>query len=70
MLMKTMQQLVEKVEQLQTRTTGAAPKRDLDKEQICWECGKGGGAISDGIALIKIILSDQMAQGNGQGPQQ
>ena len=32
-LMKTMQQLVEKVEHLQTRPTGAAPKRDLNKEQ-------------------------------------
>ena len=54
-LMKTMQQLVEKVEHLQTRPTGAAPKRDLNKEQMCWECGKGGG-ISDGIALVKRSL--------------
>ena len=34
-LMKTMQQLVEKMGKLQIRTTGAAPKGDLNKERVC-----------------------------------
>ena len=49
--MKTMQQLLEKVEQFQNRSTGAGPKGKQNKERLCWECGKGD--TSGGITSTK-----------------
>ena len=39
-LMKTMQQLVEKVRQLQNRSTRAAPKGEPHRKRLCWSAGK------------------------------
>ena len=70
-LMKTMQQLAEKVGQLQNQPARAATKGEQSRERLCWECGKGGGHLRRNCSNQKTPQpSDQIVQGNGLGPQQ
>ena len=69
-LMKTMQQLVEKVEQLQSRPTRTSKKGEPGEERVCWECGKGGHLKRNCPHLKTSQPAEQAASGNGQGPQQ
>ena len=46
-LTKTMQQLVEKVGQLQNQPTRAASRGEPSKKWLCWECGKKGKPQKD-----------------------
>ena len=69
-LTKTMQHLVEKVGQLQNQPMRAAPRGESSKEQLCWECGKGGHLRRNCPSQKTPQLSDQIVQGNGLGPQQ
>ena len=69
-LTKMMQQLVEKVGQLQNQPTRAAPRGEPSKEWLCWECGKGGHLRRNCPNQKTPKPSDQIVQGNGLGPQQ
>ena len=69
-LMKAMQQLVEKVEQLQSRPTRTAKKKEIGEERACWECGKEGHLKRNCPRLKTVPSAEQSASGNGQGPQQ
>ena len=62
-LMKTMQQLAEKVGQLQNQPTRAATKGEQSRERLCWECGKGGGHLRRNCPNQKTPQpSDQIVQ--------
>ena len=69
-LTKTMQQLVEKVGQLQNQPTRAASRGEPSKEWLCWECGKRGHLRRICPNQKTPQPSDQIVQGNGLGPQQ
>ena len=69
-LMKTMLQLVEKVDQLQRPPTRTTPKGEPGKEWLCWECGKGGHLRRNCPNQKTPQPSNQIVQGNGLGPQQ
>ena len=69
-LMKTMQQLVEKVEQLQSHPTRTAKKGEPCEKWVCWECGKGGHLKRNCPHMKTFQPAEQAASRNGQGPQQ
>ena len=65
-----MQQLVEKVGQLQNRPIRTAQKGEPGKARVCWECSKDGHLKKNCPHLKTSQPIDQAAPGNGQGPQQ
>ena len=69
-LMKTMLQLVEKVDQLQRPPTRTTPKGESDKSRVCWECGKEGHLKRNCPHQKTPQPTNQTVPGNGTGPQQ
>ena len=71
-LVQAMQQLVEKVEQLQTRPTGTASRKesgDQNKERQCWGCGKTGHIRRKCPNHTASSSQGSTEPGNGQSPQ-